>query len=51
VYEWGPAVDTMKRVLERRREELERAGRRAEPEAAEIERLKRLWEARKGGGP
>jgi hypothetical protein len=51
VYEWGPAVDTMKRVLERRREELARAGRRAGLEAAEVERLKRLWEARKGGRP
>jgi UDP-N-acetylglucosamine diphosphorylase/glucosamine-1-phosphate N-acetyltransferase len=48
LYDFERAVETMKRARERRREELERAGRPASMEGGELSRLRALWEGRKG---
>lgn len=48
LYDFDRAVETMKRARERRRGELERAGRPAAMEGGELSRLRALWEGRKG---
>ncbi len=46
VYDFDRAVDTMKVVRERRREELRRAGRSRSMEEGEFNKLRELWEKR-----
>ncbi|MFH1679801.1 MAG: hypothetical protein ABIH26_04060, partial [Candidatus Eisenbacteria bacterium] len=48
LYDFERAVETMRRARERRRGELERAGRPAAMEEGELSRLRELWERRRG---
>ena len=48
VYRPDAAVDTWRKAMRRRRAELERAGRPAEPGAEELERFRTLGDSRGG---